>query len=296
MAPLDSIHDDDKFRAFRGSREERLALARREDLAPELLVILAADEAVEVRTAVAENEGAPAHADRILAQDRDPAVRSALARKLGRRAAELGVPEEAQAKAQRLAAEALRLLLKDREDKVREALADTLADMPDAPADLIFALAFDSVPEVCEPVIRISRVLEEAQLLALVRDPPGPGSRIAVARRLHLAAVIAQAIVDTSDLGAIVALLRNPTARLAAKTLAELVALAEREEAVQEPMASRGACLPPELLLRLVGALSEANRERLMGKPDLPESFRSLLRARAAAKPAKSERKVWGRD
>lgn len=296
MAPLDSAQDDDKFRAFRGSREERLALARREDLAPELLVILAADEAAEVRLAVADNEAAPAHADRILAQDRDTLVRGTLARKLGRRAAELAGPEAAERKPQRLAAEALRLLLKDQVDAVREALADTLADMPDAPAELILALAFDVVPEVCEPVIRLSRVLEEAQLLSLVRDPPGPGSRVAVARRLHLAAVIAQAIVDTSDLSAILALLRNPTARLAAQTLADLVALAEREEAVQEPVASRGAALSPEQLSRLVASLTEANLARLLADGELPETLRTLLRGRAAGKAPKPARKLWAGD
>lgn len=295
MAPLDSLPDDDKFRAFRGSPEERLALARREGLAPELLVLLAADELPEVRRAVAENESAPGHADRVLAQDRDAEVRATLARKLGRRAAELD-GAAAERKSQRLAAEALRVLLKDRVDAVREALADTLADLPEAPADLILALAFDVVPEVCEPVIRLSRVLEEAHLVSLVRQPPGTGSRVAVARRLHLAAALAQAVVETSDLHAIVALLRNPTARIAAQTLAELVSLAEREEAVQEPMAARGAGLPPELLARLAAAMTEASLARALGNSELPEALRGVLQGRAgkAAKPA--ARKMWGAD
>jgi uncharacterized protein (DUF2336 family) len=295
MAPLDSLPDDDKFRAFRGSREERLALARRDGLAPELLVLLAADELPEVRCAVAENESAPGHADRVLAQDRDPEVRAALARKLGRRAAELEGSETAERKSQRLAAEALRLLLKDQVDTVREALADTLADMPEAPLDLILALAFDVVPEVCEPVIRLSRVLEEAHLLSLVRQPPGPGSRLAVARRLHLAAALAQAVVETSDLQAIVALLRNPTARIAAQTLADLVSLAEREEAVQEPMAARGAGLPPDLLARLAAAMTEASLARALGNSELPDALRGVLQGRAG-KPAKPARKLWAGD
>lgn len=250
MAPFDQPHADTHI-AFRGSLTERVALAGRPDAAPELLVLLAADEAEAVRRTVAENPGAPSHADRLLAQDAVASIRIGLARKLAGQAAEL-----AQGLAYgrvRLAWDALLLLAQDLRNEVRHAVADTLADLPDAPHDLVLALARDAVLLVCEPLIRLSAALTEGDLIGLVRDPPGTGTRIAVARRLRLAEPVCAAVVESGDLAAMAALLRNPTARIPLGALAALVELAGRHPSLQEPLTGR----PVPLVARLTELVAD---------------------------------------
>lgn len=238
MAPLDQPHAD-AHTAFRGSLAERLMLAGRPDLAPELLVLLAADEAEAVRRAVAGNPGAPSHADRLLAQDAEASIRVGLARKLAAQAADLA--RDMADRRVRLAWDALLLLGRDLRSEVRHAVADTLADLPDAPHDLVLALARDAALLVCEPLIRLSAALTVEDLIDLVRHPPGAGSRTAVARRLQLAEPVSDAVVDSGDVAAMAALLRNPTARITTESLGVLAKFAGRYPALREPLAGRSA-------------------------------------------------------
>lgn len=229
--------DDDRSTPMSAALPDRIAWAARADATQELLVALAADEAEPVRLAVAGNPGAPVHADHLLARDPVAAIRVSLARKLAAHAAELGGIGADRHPG--LNWDALRILARDRAREVRHAVADTLADMPDAPHDLVLDLSRDRELQVCEPLIRLSGVLTEADLLDLVREPPDPGSRSAVAGRLGLAEPVSQAIVASGDRGAILALLRNPTARIGPGALALLADLAARQEALREPLASR---------------------------------------------------------
>lgn len=184
-----------------GALPERLALATRRD-AP--LLLLAADEAMPVRLAVAANPHAPSLADAILARDPVAEIRARLARKLALQAAEMAGMGWAR----------LRQLAGDASPQVRHAVADTLTDLPDAPHDLVLALARDPEASVSEPLIRLSRVLTETDLIALVQAPPGGEARQSVARRLNLTERVAAAILRSGDPSAITALRRNPTARL----------------------------------------------------------------------------------
>ncbi|WP_431304449.1 DUF2336 domain-containing protein [Sediminicoccus sp. BL-A-41-H5] len=184
-----------------GALPERLALATRPD-AP--LLLLAADEALPVRLAVAANPHAPRLADALLARDPVAEIRASLARKLALHATELA----------ELGWARLRRLARDESPQVRHAVADTLTDLPDAPHDLVLTLARDPEPGVSEPLIRLSRVLTEPDLLELVREPQ---ARPSVARRLNLTEPVARAILLSGDAAAMAALRRNPTARLPAE-------------------------------------------------------------------------------
>lgn len=190
--------------AASGPLPARLALAARADARHLALLLLAADEAMPVRLAVAANPHAPPLADAVLARDPVAGIRARLARKLAIHAAELAGMGWAR----------LRLLARDASAQVRQALADTLTDLADAPHDLVIALARDPEPAVNEPLIRLCRVLTEADLLELVRQPPEAGARQSVARRLNLSETVARAILQTGDAAAAAALRRNPTARL----------------------------------------------------------------------------------
>ncbi len=187
-----------------GSLAERLALAARADAREMALLLLAGDEATPVRLAVASNPHAPSLADAVLARDPVAEIRARLARKLAIHAAEMVGMGWAR----------LRQLAGDASAQVRHAVADTLTDLPDAPHDLVLALARDPEPGVSEPLIRLSRVLTDWDLLQLVWQPPGLEVRQSVARRLNLSETVARAILQSGDAAAAAALRRNPTARL----------------------------------------------------------------------------------
>ena len=292
MAPFDQPHSD-TLTAFRGSLAERLALAGRPDAAPELLVLLAADAAEAVRRTVAENPDAPSHAHRLLAQDPVAAIRISLARKLAAQAGELA--RNLADRRAGLAWEALLLLAQDLSEEVRHAVADTLADLPNAPRGLVLALARDAALAVCEPLVRLSRVLTEEDLIALVRAPPGPGSRIAVARRLQLAASVSVAVVESGDVPAMAALLRNPTARIPPWALGVLVELAGEEPSLHEPLACRPA-LPAPLLSRLAGLVADELLSQWTEQKRLPPEVANFMRAAKARQKLEApgpRRHIW---
>jgi uncharacterized protein (DUF2336 family) len=276
MAPLDQPHID-THTAFRGSLTERMTLAGRPDAAPELLVLLATDAAEVVRRKVAENPGAPSHADRLLAQDAVASIRISLARKLAAQAGELA--QSLTDRRFRLAWDALLLLAQDLTHEVRHAVADTLADLPDAPHVLVLALARDAVLLVCEPLIRLSAALTEGDLIALVREPPGTGSRTAVAQRLQLAAPVCESVVESGDVAAMAALLRNPTARIPLWALGVLVELAGEEPSLQEPLIGRTA-LPDALVVRLAALVADEVLSQWAARIDLQPEVANLLRRR----------------
>src|ERR1041385_6444566 len=70
-------------------------LAARTDAEPEMLYYLAERGEPLARKAVAANTAAPAHANRMLADDVDPEVRAELARKIGRLLPDLLASERA---------------------------------------------------------------------------------------------------------------------------------------------------------------------------------------------------------
>jgi uncharacterized protein (DUF2336 family) len=199
-----------------GPLPQRIALAARADARAELLLLLAGDEAAPVRLAVAANPGAPRDADQLLARDPVASIRASLARKLAEHAADMAG----------LGWVSLRHLARDPAALVRQSIADTLADQPEAPHDLVLALARDADPAVSEPLIRLSHVLREVDLLSLVLAPPNPEARCAVARRLNLSAKLAEALVASRDGPALLALCRNPTAQITQKLLIALEAQA----------------------------------------------------------------------
>jgi len=156
-------------------------------------------------------------------------IRASLAHKLANQAAELA----RSAKAVQEDWHPLQRLARDPCQHVRFAVADILADLPDAPHALVLALARDPALAVSEPVIRLSPVLTEQDLLALVRDPPSAESRVTIARRLGLGQRVADALAASGDAPSLLALLRNTTAQLSGQTLALLQPGAARPATTQ---------------------------------------------------------------
>lgn len=268
-------YEDAKRVARAGTAAERTALARCAEMAPELLFYLAADRESEVRVAVAANDQTPPQADRMLADDADERVRVALARKIAALAPQLD--PNSRCRLERLTVETLGRLVQDTAVQVRAAIADVVKDMPDAPRELVLALAHDTEVPVAGPVLEFSPLLSTEDLLALVHAPPGAETVGAIARRPHLNETVSDAIAATANSPAITALLRNRSAQIRETTLDALIARASEHLEWHEPLVRR-----PHLSARATRALAAIVAEHLVHalatRPDLDPATAEFLR------------------
>ncbi len=227
----------------------RAALARREDIPPEILYFLAEDDAPEVRRTVAQNDLAPSQASLLLAKDVHTGVRSDLAAKLAWRPSAGQIDDSVSGND---FLQALRILALDQVPDVREVLAESIKQNSSAPVDIIKTLALDSKLEVCGPVLECSPVLGEDNLVDLIEAIHTPGALNFISRRERVQERVSDAIVGTNDVGAITDLLSNHGAQIREKTLDHLVSEAEDTELWHAPLCNR-----PTLSDRAVSGLSE---------------------------------------
>lgn len=266
-----------------GDDDSRALVAALPDTAPELLYYLSTDRAAAVRAAVATNFATPVQADRRLADDADPRVRALLGRKLAPLVATLHAQQAD--RLGRIAWETLASLAADTAIMVRAVIADELKALPDAPREMILALARDAAMEVAEPIIRCSPLLTDADLLALVQSPPVTETVTAVARRPDLGAAIGDAIVGANHETALLALLDNPSAMLRESTVDLLIAQAAGRDAVQTRLVRRPV-LSPRAAYALTAAVADHLLTVLTERRDLGADVTAELRRRVAARLA----------
>lgn len=269
------------LRDRQGSVAERTLLAADLLSSPELLTWLAADPAPAVRAAVAANAATPPQAGLLLAEDPDTEVRTALARRIGALAP--GLTAAGRSRLARITEAILSNLAEDVAVEVRVALSEAVAGLPNAPRELILRLARDTALPVAEPVLRLSPLLNEADLLALVTTPPARFTRRVLAARPGLPEPVADAVAASADSPAIAALLGNPSAAIREATLDRLVAGAAEEPAWQAALVRRPS-LPAHATRILAAMLAAHLLEALAARPDLPEGLAETLRVRIEAR------------
>lgn len=160
----------------------------------------------------------------------------------------------------RCAAEAaLTLLLDDPSPKVRLAMAEALALSPRAPQQIVSALAADQ-PEVAAPVLALSPVLMDADLIDLVAAA-GDASQALIAARAAVSMSLSAAIAEVGCERACVSLLENSGAGIASFSFRRIAERFGHVALVREALVAHPQ-LPPqtrhELLLKLGEALKDA--------------------------------------
>lgn len=257
--------------------EARVRLGASADAAPALLERLAADRAVTVRAAVAMNPQTPRCADALLAIDEDERVRRLLGRKLALLLPE--IPPSGRDPQQDHTLRLLHGMIEDAAVRVRAAIAEAVKAMPEVPRTLILRLACDGAMAVCGPVIRMSPLLGDADLMALLTQPPAAVTGTAVAHRPRLAAELCDRIAAGDHDAAIGALLANPTAAIREQTLDGLVARAADRADWHAPLVRR-----PSLSAGAIQGLSEMVTARLLEelsvRADIDPGLAARLRAR----------------
>jgi len=279
------------------SSQVLLAPARRDTVSPDeaarvrlgaaattpadILLQLALDPSVTVRAALALNPEAPPAAHGVLARDVDERVRALLARKLAALAPRLNETEQSRLNQQTV--EALGHLVEDAAVRVRAAIAEVVKEMANAPRELVLRLARDTAVQVSEPVVRLSPLLTQADLLSLLAASRSPETALAVARRPGLAEDVADAVAETADAVAIRAMLLNHSAQIRESTLDALIARAADHTAWHAPLVRRPSLSPraAEALSRIV---ADALLVELASRADLTPSVATELRARLSAR------------
>jgi uncharacterized protein (DUF2336 family) len=269
--------------------EIRVRAASSRDGLPETLAPLLTDPDVTVRAALAVNPALPLPLAGQLADDPDARVRTLLARRLASVLPTLAGPECARLLDQ--AMESLTRLAQDEVALVRAAIAEIVQDMPQAPRALILRLVADTDMSVAEPVIRLSPLLTADDLLSLLAAPPSPLTATAIARRPGLNGAVADAIAQSGDPKAILALLRNPSAAIRESTLDSLADQAAPHVAWHQPLVHR-----PELSARAARALAQFVSvqllEELARRGGLEPELVQVLQARLTAHLAQRQTEV----
>lgn len=275
--PLPSDPADLQHIARYGSESDRAGLAAHPETPPELLFFLVADRSAAVRARIAANCATPPQAARILAEDKDPTVREVLARRIAGLVPNL--ERQAAGRLGQMVIAALRLLAEDTAVTVRASLAEALAAMPDIPRDLVLRLARDTEWPVAEPVIRLSPLLTDSDLLSLIVTPPAAFSRGAIAGRPGLTESVTDRLTRVADDAEILSLLSNGSARLRESTLSALVARARDRPDMQAALVRRPV-LSQQAMVALAAIITDDLLGDLAARADLPPRTATELRVR----------------
>ena len=244
----------------------RAKLAGREDIRPEVLYYLAADSAPEVRCVIAANRNTPAQANLLLARDCEESVRGGVASKVARLTQ--GLSPEDRAKAQKFVNETLEILARDQAKRVRCIVADALKEVADVPASVIRRLARDDEEEVACPILELSPLLSDLDLLEIMADGCKTGRLRAMSRRRGLGEQVTDAIVATEDRAAIASLLENDSAQIREETIDQLVDRAEGVPEWHQPLVERPH-LSGRAAQKLATFIADSLLKRLQARGDL---------------------------
>jgi uncharacterized protein (DUF2336 family) len=227
-----------------------------------------------VRREIARNDATPAHAYRILAEDRNEDVRCDLAGKIARLAPDL--PADERDRIRELTIEALEILARDELVRVRRILAETLKDVANVPREVMLRLARDTELVVAAPVLQFSPLLTDRDLIEIIASPSVAGALSAISRRAAVSEAVSDALVHSEDWDAVSALLANPSAQIREETLDQLVEGSRTVTSLQMPIVRRPR-LPLRAARKLASFVADAVLAVLMRREDLDEDTAELV-------------------
>jgi uncharacterized protein (DUF2336 family) len=181
----------------------------------------------------------------------------------------------------KLAADILKRLSKDVEMSIRIALAERLAGDSAAPHDLIVLLCDDRI-EVARPILARSPVLSDADLVRVIENG-SEGHQIVVAARPAIGESVSAALARHACEAAVIALLRNGSAKIGRSAFEQLSERARRMPDLQAPLVERSD-LPQELAHRLYLWVSGALKTSLIARyPEAAQTLASTIEQTTAS-------------
>jgi len=253
----------------------RAMLARNATTPHEVLAFLAKDDEPRVRASVVANTRAPFSVLQGLTEDENASVREALAR----RVADI-LPSLTSSSHDRLANIVQPILLRlaaDAAEQVRFIIADAAKHLSTVPRDAMVRLAMDTEIRVAEPVIRLSPLLNEDDLLALVASPPAAATLQAVARRVGIGEAITDALIAQGDRLAIGLMLENNSAKIRPASMEDVLNRARFNPEWFPSLMGRNG-LTPDTAIRLAGVVVDTLLRPLMQRQDVDPALLFRIR------------------
>lgn len=173
-----------------------------------------------------------------------------------------------------LAEDIIRMMTRDAEVLVRRVLSTALKDCPDLPHDVAVTIAKD-VAEVAVPMLESSPVLNDADLLEIIREKPADHQK-AVARRRDVSAVLSDALVDTGESEVVAELVANDSAKIVERTIGRVLDDFGADGNISAAVANRPR-LPVRIVERLVSRVADEVRDRLVAEHELPAGIANEL-------------------
>jgi uncharacterized protein (DUF2336 family) len=186
-----------------------------------------------------------------------------------------------------LAADIVLEIIKGAATTIRHRLAERLARDPKAPKALVLALARDEIT-VAFPVLIESPLLDEADLLEILRDSP-PEHRLGTLQREQLSETVANAVVETRDPQVMRWLVENPGAKISPTTMETLVEAARAETSLQQSLVYRSD-LPPTLASKMQSYLPDELRQELVARQKAKPPASAPAATPIAASPVDDKR------
>lgn len=167
----------------------------------------------------------------------------------------------------RIAEDIVRQFAHDAEVKVRRALAEQVKASDRLPHDVALDLARD-VEQVALPIVRYSSVLNDSDLIEIVRG--GDAARqSAVASRSAVSSAVAAEIVEVGQESAVAQLAANEGADIADGSFDRMLTRFPGATPVAQALVGRGQ-LPVRIVEQLFTAVSDSLREALLTRRDVP--------------------------
>jgi uncharacterized protein (DUF2336 family) len=168
-------------------------------------------------------------------------------------------------------------LVADAAEQVRFIIADAAKHLSTVPRDAVLRLATDTEIRVAEPVIRLSPLLNEEDLLALVSSPPVNETLHAVARRNGIGEAVTDALIAQGDRLAISLMLENTSAKIRAASLEDVLNRARFNPEWFPSLMARPA-LTPDTAIRLAGVVADTLLRPLMQRQDMDDALLFRIR------------------
>lgn len=154
-----------------------------------------------------------------------------------------------------IADQIFQILVQDSAVKIRSALSESLKHNPHISHDVVMKLASD-VEMVSMPILKVSEVLSEADLIEIIRNSEEVWRCVAVASRSDVSEPIADALVNFNHKDVTSELLDNQKADISEYSLDKIVTQAQTNEDLASRMAARSS-LPPAIVEKLSKVVSE---------------------------------------
>lgn len=161
-----------------------------------------------------------------------------------------------------IANDIFRILLKDIEKRVRQSIAEHICHAPNVPKDIIERIANDDV-EIAVHALEFSRVLDDDDLMRIVRSSEEVARLRAIARRENLSAPVSTGLAETHNISVLGDLFANKTALIPDHAIIGAWPEISANESLAQTLVDRGG-LSLTVVEKMLSAVSDELKHRLI--------------------------------